>query len=169
MADRISLKEHYILARCCSPATGDDITGYHSHGESLKVHRRDCPNLRKTEPSRLVTLAWEDILEPEVPPPGEDYDQLDALDIAVLKHHRDCGIDYSLVVARSVGTDKQTAFDRHRKLRSMGLLCRVEAVMVQYRKGITDNKWIKHRNHTYYELTGKGHRYLDYSLSQDQA
>jgi len=33
---------------------------------------------------------------------------------------------------------------------------------MQYRKGIVDNKWVKHRNHTYYKLTEKGTKYLDY-------
>ena len=61
--------------------------------------------------------------------------------------------------------DKQTVFDRHRKLREMGLLERVTATMVRYRKGIVDNKWIKHRNHTYFDLTDRGRKYLHHYLA----
>ena len=37
---------------------------------------------------------------------------------------------------------------------------RVEPLMIRYRKNIVKGKWIKHRNHTYYELTEKGRKYL---------
>jgi predicted transcriptional regulator len=72
------------------------------------------------------------------------------------------GIDYSLMVAAELRIEPQTAFERHDKLRRLGLIQRVNAVMVQYRKGIAKNKWIKHRNHTYYDLTEKGKKYYRY-------
>ena len=61
---------------------------------------------------------------------------------------------------------KQAVFDSHKKMREMKLLKRVEPLMIQYRKGVVDNKWIKHRNHTYYELTDKGNQYLDFYLKK---
>ena len=156
MSEEIRLKEQYTLARCCSPSRDDRIVGYYSHDRFLKVHRHDCPSFSKVDPARLVPLSWDDILEHDESPPEVDYNDLDSDDIAVLGHHLEYGIDYSLKVAQVLGLDKQAAFDRHHKLRGLGLLQRVEPRIVQYRKGIVDNKWIKHRNHTYYDLTPKG-------------
>jgi len=153
MARDVTLKEKYSLAKCCTPAPEDPIVGYFSFDDHVKVHRHDCPNLAKAEQSRLLTLDWADIVATESEEPGEDFHTLEPADFAILQHHLDYDIDYSLKVARVLNMDKQEVFDRHRKLREAGLLERVEALIVRYRKGIVDNKWIKHRNHTYYELT----------------
>jgi len=169
MPDRIALKEDYVLAACCSPSLEDSIVGYYSHDKILKVHRDNCPNLKKADPARLLSLDWKSILADEGFQPDDDYGLLDEIDFRILRHHREYGIDYSLVVARIVQIDKKTAFDRHRKLRSMGLIDRVEAVIVRYRKGIVDSKWIKHRNHTYFDLTDKGRDYLGHYLSNDES
>lgn len=163
-----SLKERYTLANCCSPTESDQITGYFSYNNLIKVHRHDCTNLDKAEPDRLVQLAWAEIVADSPFQPGDDYAELDATDFAILKHHRDYDIDYSLKVARVLGLDKQEAFDRHRKLRDLGLIERVEALIVQYRKKIAKNRWIKHRNHTYYELTARGAAYLELNLSGNE-
>ncbi len=164
------LKDDYTLASCCRPTTADEIVGYYSYNNVLKVHRDDCPNLRKADTARLVKLNWPDILtEHELFSPDADYDRLDEVDFAILEHHFQYGVDYSLVVARKANIPKQTAFDRHKKLRQMNLIERVEPRIIQYRKGIVDNKWIKHRNHTYYDLTDKGRQYLEYFLKQQKS
>ncbi|UCC44302.1 MAG: DUF2250 domain-containing protein [Candidatus Zixiibacteriota bacterium] len=142
------------------------IIGYHSYEKVLRVHLEGCPSLLKVAPERLVHLNWADILADDLFRPEKDYETLDPLDFRVLQHHREYGIDYTLVVARAVGMTKQQAFDCHHKLRELGLLQRVNARIVQYRKGIAEHKWIKHRNHTYYEITDKGQKYLDYHLSR---
>jgi hypothetical protein len=162
VSDKLKLKDNYVLARCCAPSPADDIVGYNSHDNYLKVHRRDCSALDKTDAARLVPLSWSDILAEKDFTPGDDYRQLDAVDFAILKHHSDYGIDYSLMIAGMLNLPRQQAFDRHKKLKTLGLLQRVEPTMVQYRRGITDHKWIKHRNHSYYELTKKGKQYLGY-------
>ncbi len=162
MIDGIRLKESYQLAGCCSPSRSDRIVGYFSHDNYLKVHRDGCANLKKAEPARLIALSWDDILEDAHFTPGPDYHDLDGADFAVLEHHLDYGIDYSLMVAKALVIPKQDAFDRHKRLKDQGLLKRVEPRIVQYRKGIVDNKWIKHRNHTYYDLTEKGKAYVEY-------
>ena len=164
MSQEFQLKSDYVLAKCCSPCPKDRITGYYSHNNLLKVHRHDCNRLKTVPPERLVSLRWSEIVAAEPFKPGDDYANLDQIDFAILKHHLDFGIDYSLVVARAVGLPGQEAFDRHGKLRAQKLLERVDATMVQYRKGIARHKWIKHRNHTYYRLTPKGERYLAYFL-----
>ena len=163
------LKENYTLARCCNPDQSTAITGYFSHDNVLRVHRHDCPNLAKAEPDRLVPLSWDQILDRAVPfTPDSDYADLDSTDFAVLAHHDRFGVDYSLVVARKVNIPRDEAFDRHAKLRSLGLLARVEPTMIQYRQGIAERTWIKHRNHTYYDLTEKGRAYLRHQRSGAQ-
>lgn len=167
--DKVKLKEDYRLAACCSPQPPTEITGYYSHDKIIKIHSESCPELSDIEPERLIQLKWEDVIEDsESFSPGDDYGQLDADDFRILEHHMRYGIDYSLLVARKLNISKQEAFDRHQKLRDMKLLERVEPKMVQYRKGIVDNKWIKHRNHTYYDVTGRGRDYLGYFLKNNR-
>jgi hypothetical protein len=159
------LKKNYVLAKCCTPAPPDSITGYYSYDKILKVHRHDCRHLDRVEPERLIKLEWQEIIEQPPKGPGDDFADLDAIDFAVLQHHKQYGIDYSLMLAKMLSIPKQKAFERHQRLKEAGLLRRVDAVMVRYRKGVVDNKWIKHRNHTYYELTEKGEQYLTYFVS----
>jgi hypothetical protein len=158
----IKLKENYTRAKCCRPQAGDEIVGYYSYDNTIKVHRHDCANLAKTEQDRLVTLIWPDIVATEEEKPGDDFHELGDIDFTVLLHHEKMGLDYSLKVAAEIHVDKEAVFDCHARLRSMGLVTRVEPRMIRYRKGIVKGKWIKHRNHTYYDLTNKGRLYLEY-------
>jgi hypothetical protein len=164
MSEEVSLKEKYRLARCCSPAPPAAIVGYFSHDDIIKVHRENCANLPKADAERFVRLEWRDILKetPAAPPAG--YDTLERDDFLILQHHAEYGVDYSLKVAAVLRLPEQEVFDRHRRLRDMGLLKRVEPVMIQYRKGVVANKWIKHRNHTYYQLTDEGQQCLSHYL-----
>jgi len=162
----VKLKEDYRLASCCSPAPPQDIIGYYGHDNIIKVHASGCTNTADTEPERIIRLTWDEITEPlDDFEPDDIYRSLEIPDFRILAHHGKYGIDYSLVVARKLGISKQEAFDRHKKLRDLGLIERVQPRIVQYRKGIAPNKWIKHRNHTYYDLTERGRQYLDYYQS----
>ena len=159
----MKLKENYILAKCCHPGDTDPITGYYSFDNVIKVHKSDCPNINISDLSRFVKLAWPDIITTDDFVPEADYKDLNEIDFLVMNHHKIYGVDYSLKVAAMLSVDKKAVFDSHKKLRSLNIIGRVKALMIQYRKGIAKNKWIKHRNHTYYNLTDKGKKYLEYS------
>ena len=163
---RIKLKEGYIKAKCCSPAPDDSITGYFSYNNVIVVHKTSCENLKKVKPKRLLSLSWDEILETDESEPDQDFSQLDEVDFRILQHHQVMGVDYSWVVAKTLNLKPQLVFERHRKLRDLKLLERVQKVMIQYRKNIVNHKWIKHRNHTYYRITPKGEIYLNFFIGQ---
>ncbi len=51
----------YKLAQCCQPIPGDDVFGFVSSGEGLKIHRTDCPNasqLMANYAHRIVKTKW---------------------------------------------------------------------------------------------------------------
>lgn len=51
----------YKFARCCNPVYGDDIIGFVSIGEGIKVHRQQCKNaldLQRRYPYRIVKAQW---------------------------------------------------------------------------------------------------------------
>jgi hypothetical protein len=166
--NELKLKEGYKIARCCSPQPNDIITGYYSYNNALVVHKASCDNLKKTDSKRLVSLLWDEILEKKEEEPDKDYYELDELDLRILRHHQIMGVDYSWMVAYILKIEPEQVFERHKKLKDLKLLKRVEPVMIQYRENIVDNKWIKHRNHTYYKITPKGKGYLNFFSSQEQ-
>ncbi len=48
-------------AKCCHPIPGDDIVGFVTTGEGIKIHRRNCRNVQlmvQMESNRLVQVSW---------------------------------------------------------------------------------------------------------------
>lgn len=48
-------------AKCCNPIPGDEITGFVTVGEGIKIHKKDCQNivtLRLAESARIVEVDW---------------------------------------------------------------------------------------------------------------
>lgn len=51
----------YTFAKCCSPIPGDDIFGFITIGEGVKVHRTNCPNaigLMSNYGYRILKAKW---------------------------------------------------------------------------------------------------------------
>lgn len=51
----------YTLANCCKPIPGDDVFGFISTGEGLKIHRTTCPNATRLMANyghRVVKTKW---------------------------------------------------------------------------------------------------------------
>jgi len=51
----------YTLANCCKPIPGDDVFGFITQGEGLKIHRTNCPNatrLLSQYGHRVVKTKW---------------------------------------------------------------------------------------------------------------
>jgi GTP pyrophosphokinase len=54
-------KIQYKLANCCQPIPGDDVFGFVTAGEGLKIHRTNCPNastLLANYGHRVVKAKW---------------------------------------------------------------------------------------------------------------
>ncbi len=52
---------NYRLSRCCNPIYGDAIVGFISSDGAIKVHRRDCGNLKHLQekyPYRIIRSQW---------------------------------------------------------------------------------------------------------------
>ena len=48
-------------AKCCNPGVGDEIFGFLTIRDGIKIHRSDCPNaarLKENYPYRVVTIGW---------------------------------------------------------------------------------------------------------------
>ena len=155
----------YKLAKCCSPQVGNHVIGYFKEDGAIAVHQSSCTSLKHLRQERLLDVTWQQIqtTATDVEPAEVDrvFGTLDKIDCLILKHHQTFGIDYSIAVSDSLGIPLEETYKQHRKLRGIGGLKRVERRIIQYRKNIVKGKWIKHRNHTYYELTPRGEKWIE--------
>ena len=53
----------YRMATCCSPKYGDDVFGFVTRTEGIKIHRHDCPNapqMIEKYPYRVQKVIWQE-------------------------------------------------------------------------------------------------------------
>jgi (p)ppGpp synthase/HD superfamily hydrolase len=51
----------HTYAKCCHPIPGDEVVGFVTTGEGVKIHRRTCKNIRlmlHMESNRIVEVNW---------------------------------------------------------------------------------------------------------------
>lgn len=61
-------KLDYKLSTCCNPIPGDDVFGFVTINEGIKVHRKDCPNaisLQSNFAYRIIQARWIDSSQEE--------------------------------------------------------------------------------------------------------
>ena len=58
---KAAIRYIYSLANCCKPIPGDDVFGFVTTGEGLKIHRTNCPNAARLLANyghRVVKTKW---------------------------------------------------------------------------------------------------------------
>jgi guanosine-3',5'-bis(diphosphate) 3'-pyrophosphohydrolase len=61
-------KLDYTLSACCNPIPGDDVFGFVTVNEGIKVHKKDCPNaisLQSNYAYRIMQAKWIDSSQQE--------------------------------------------------------------------------------------------------------
>ncbi|MHA7864481.1 RelA/SpoT family protein [Flagellimonas marinaquae] len=59
---------NYKLAQCCNPIPGDDVFGFVSVTDGIKVHKKNCPNaisLQSNYAYRIISAKWIDSSQEE--------------------------------------------------------------------------------------------------------
>ncbi len=54
---------NHKLSKCCNPIFGDDIFGFVTINDGIKIHRRSCPNAKQMferYPYRIIPAKWRD-------------------------------------------------------------------------------------------------------------
>ncbi|NNJ88087.1 MAG: bifunctional (p)ppGpp synthetase/guanosine-3',5'-bis(diphosphate) 3'-pyrophosphohydrolase [Eudoraea sp.] len=61
-------KLEYKLSQCCNPIAGDDVFGFISVNDGIKVHKKNCPNaisLQSNYAYRIISAKWIDSSQEE--------------------------------------------------------------------------------------------------------
>ncbi|KAB7531233.1 RelA/SpoT family protein [Flagellimonas olearia] len=61
-------KLNYKLSQCCNPIPGDDVFGFVSVNDGIKVHKKNCPNaisLQSNYAYRIMSAKWIDSTQEE--------------------------------------------------------------------------------------------------------
>ena len=61
-------KLDYKLSSCCNPIPGDEVFGFITINEGIKVHKKDCPNaisLQSNYAYRIIQAKWIDSSQQE--------------------------------------------------------------------------------------------------------
>lgn len=63
-------KLDYQLAKCCNPIPGDEVFGFLTVSDGIKVHKKNCPNalsLQSNYAYRIMSAKWIDSTQQEFP------------------------------------------------------------------------------------------------------
>jgi guanosine-3',5'-bis(diphosphate) 3'-pyrophosphohydrolase len=61
-------KLDYKLSSCCNPIPGDEVFGFVTINEGIKVHKKDCPNaisMQSNYAYRIILAKWIDSTQQE--------------------------------------------------------------------------------------------------------
>ncbi|HUH48176.1 MAG TPA: ACT domain-containing protein, partial [Arenibacter sp.] len=61
-------KLEYKLSQCCNPIPGDEVFGFISVNDGIKVHKKNCPNaisLQSNYAYRIISAKWIDSSQEE--------------------------------------------------------------------------------------------------------
>lgn len=61
-------KLDYVIAKCCNPIPGDNVFGFVSVNEGIKIHKKNCPNaiaLQSNYAYRIMIAKWVDSSQEE--------------------------------------------------------------------------------------------------------
>lgn len=47
------------FAKCCKPIPGDAIIGYVTQGRGVSIHKKNCPNIKTSDPRRIMEINWD--------------------------------------------------------------------------------------------------------------
>lgn len=64
VVDGEDIKMMLSYSKCCNPIPGDDVAGFITTGEGIRIHRKTCRNLiekSKVEPEKVVSIRWPDV------------------------------------------------------------------------------------------------------------
>ena len=56
----------FSYANCCNPIPGEDIIGFISKTEGIKIHKKSCKNLSNlflTDPASIIEVQWPEQVE----------------------------------------------------------------------------------------------------------
>lgn len=112
----------YKLAKCCSPIPGDNVFGYVTVNEGIKIHRTSCPNapeLLANHGNRIVKAKWASQREKEF-----------------------------LAGLRIIGTDRVGLINDVSKIISSELKVNMRSMTIDTVSGIFEGKIMLYVNHT---------------------
>ncbi|GGY07877.1 RelA/SpoT family protein [Paludibacterium paludis] len=92
------------LSSCCNPIPGDAIIGVIIKGQGLVIHRGECPNAKRVDHDKLLTVSWE-----------AQKDRMFGVNVSVLAHHeRGALADIATVISHaSANIEKVDTKDTH--------------------------------------------------------
>ena len=116
------------IAQCCQPVAGEQVAGYFTKLQGLRIHRRDCVEFERLalrEPDRVVPVAWGDAMPKQsvaVTVEAEDRKWL-VRDIVNLMSQ--IGVDVGAINAKAMGRSGMLGVEMQVQVKDYGQLALV--------------------------------------------